>query len=62
MRYTAVPVGFFVHVPVHLAREPAPGLLALAVAFAALALVLAHRVFGAGLARYQSGNLLAGRL
>lgn len=60
--YTALPVGFFVHVPVHLAQHLDPRLLVLGVAFGALLLRLAHLIFSAGLRSYQSGNLLAGRV
>lgn len=59
--YTALPVGFFVHVPVHLARHPDPLLLLLGLAFGVLMLRLAHLMFSAGLRSYQSGNLLTGR-
>lgn len=59
--FTAIPVGFFAHVPVAIARDPDPGLIALALAFALAFAQLARMVFASGLTRYQSGNLLAGR-
>ena len=59
--YTLIPVGFFVHVPVALARAADPRLLALALCFGALSLRLAHMVFARGLRSYTSGNLIAGR-
>jgi ABC-2 type transport system permease protein len=59
--FTALPVGFFAFVPVAIARDPDPGLVALALAFAVLFALLARAVFRTGLARYQSGSLLAGR-
>lgn len=59
--YTALPVGFFVHVPVRLLREPDPRILAIAILCAAGWVWLARRVWRSGLARYQSGNLISAR-
>jgi viologen exporter family transport system permease protein len=59
--FTAVPAGFVAYVPVELLRSRGWSRAALMAGAAGVAVTLAVVVFGAGLRRYESGNLLAMR-
>lgn len=59
--FTVLPAGFIAYLPVELLRQFRWPLLGAVVGFAALIVFVSRAVFYAGLRRYESGNLLAGR-
>src|SRR5439155_18621683 len=59
--FTALPAGFIAYVPVRFLREWELWQLATVVGAAAVFTLLAVVVFGRGLRRYESGNLVAMR-
>jgi len=60
--YSVIPVGFVVYVPVSLLRSFSVAHLAGLLAFAAAIAWAASWLFGAGLRRYESGNLVSARI
>jgi ABC-2 type transport system permease protein len=59
--FTVLPAGFIAYVPVELLRRFSWPLMGAVVGFSALMVAASTAVFRAGLKRYESGNLLAGR-
>jgi len=60
--YSVVPAGFLAFLPVKVLRDLDWVWLPVVVGAAALLLVAAWSVFGAGLRRYESGNAMGGRV
>lgn len=60
--FTLIPAGFISSVPVHVLRRFHPGFFAALVVATLLLAVTARAVFGWGLRRYESGNLIAVRI
>jgi len=60
--YSVIPAGFVVYVPVSLLRNFRVVHLAGLLAFAAAIAWAASWLFGAGLRRYESGNLVSARI
>jgi ABC-2 type transport system permease protein len=59
--FTAIPAGFIAYVPVRVIQRFAWGPFLAVVGFTVLIVTVAVAVFGAGLRRYESGNLLLTR-
>jgi ABC-2 type transport system permease protein len=60
--YSVIPVGFVVYVPVSLLRSFSVAHFAGLLAFTAAIVWAASGLFGAGLRRYESGNLVSARI
>ena len=60
--FTLIPAGFISSVPVHVLRRFHPGFFAALVVATLVLTVAARAVFNWGLRRYESGNLVTGRI
>lgn len=60
--YSIIPVGFMAYLPVSLLSNLSLSRLAMFLAFTAFSIWAAKAVFAAGLARYESGNLVTAKL